>query len=208
VLVALACALYAKFSVLYLGPCFLAGLLSLPATRRKLLNTPLSFWLIAIAVVMPLVYWQYTHNWPFVAHMAVLTETQLVNQAPFQSFFELPLLFLAGIFVFLFGLMGSFSKSHKTVFIPLFIGWVFTCIFLGFSGAKNYYYATPTIGLLLIGSLQVEAWANTLFKRGVVWAATAGLVGFSISLFPILLVALPAKQEAAYMSWAQHTAAL
>jgi hypothetical protein len=103
------------------------------------------------------------------------------------------------------GLIGGAGVGKKALFLPLLLSWTLSAIFLGLSGAKNYYYATPTTPLLLMGALQLEEWANSTLKKGFTWVVSGSLASFSILLLPILFFPLSPKLEEAYMDWARNS---
>lgn len=202
VLALAAAGLYAKFSFLYLGGSMLIACFLLPETRKRLFHTRWTWWLAGLLLVLPLGLWQYIHHWPFLAHMQALEDTQLHHQRPFEVLLSLPLLFVPGALL-LFASPYSIrlrQREHR-VLRPVLLAWLVTVVFLIVSQGKHYYLATPSLPLLMAGSLAMARMAVPL--RRAIYTGTGILALVSLSFLPAL-IALPEPWEGRYLAWARN----
>lgn len=145
-----------KYSVAFFIAGFFIALLLSP--YRKLFNSKYFILavMIGILIILPNIYWQYSHNWPVVNHMDELKNTQMVNRRFIDFFIETFSLNVASIFIWLFGLVALLflkqEKKHRYLGIASLISML---LFL-FSSGKGYYIMGLIPFLLAFGGFAME----------------------------------------------------
>lgn len=119
---------------------------------------------IAAAVVLPNIYWQYRHNWPIVAHMRELRETQLIHVS-YAGFLSGQLwMNINVIFIWIAGLFFFFNMKQGKDFRILGFIFLYTLLVLLLLSGKMYY----TLGLYPMlfagGGIAFEKWFQQRYK--------------------------------------------
>ena len=103
-----------KYSVLFLILGFFIAILF--SRHRKLFSSRYFYIsiIIGIVIIMPNIWWQYSHGWPVVYHMSELKRTQMVNMRYINFFTDVLSLNLASTIIWVFGLFSLlFLKQEK-----------------------------------------------------------------------------------------------
>jgi len=186
-----------------------AGLLS------GVLLTPQRYWLsrkepylaalLALFILLPNIYWQYSHNWPIINHMNELRETQLVNVRPtFFLTMQFLMLFAASL-LWSPGLISFFTKAQSKFRM---IGWMYICmilLLLVLSG-KPYYSLGMYPVLIAAGAVW---WERILPSRNRIRVALpVVIVAISLPLVPYGLPVFSVEKMESYCRWMSDHAGL
>jgi len=186
-----------KYSIVFLLAGLVPALLLSP--HRRLFNS--RYFIVAIIIsslmILPHIFWQYTHNWPVIFHMEELKRTQL-NQLNYLNFvtdvISLNLLttvvWLIGLFVLLF---VRNEKNHQY----LAIGYVITFFLFLLSNGKGYYIMGIIPFLFAFGGFAMEKYLLVKFKYSCYCFLVASMVVSVISL-PYVLPVLSFEQLSRY----------
>ena len=151
--IAIAIGWYSKYSILFLAVAMAASVL-LTRHRKIITNKHLYFsLLILLLLIVPNIYWQYTHNWPLFHHMEELQSTQLKFLSPLDFIKDQFLYLLPVVFIWIAGLFWVFKTKPYAVF-----GWTYIwVIILLLAGSGKSYYAMGIYPMLLAaGGVAIE----------------------------------------------------
>ena len=189
-----------KYTTAFYLAALFAGILF---TRKRILFINKHFWFsafIGAIIFLPNLWWQYSHNFPVIAHMAELKETQLVHLSPAKFVIGQLFMHAHGLFVWLPGLYFlAFTKAGKpyrwlSFHYIIFIG------LMAYFNAKDYYALGIYPLLFAFGAFHLEQF----FLRKKVWvryAFTSIMLLLALPLIPLSLpVAKPEKLAAYYRS--------
>ncbi|ANQ51790.1 glycosyltransferase family 39 protein [Flammeovirga sp. MY04] len=128
-----------KYNIAFLVLGLIPGIL-MTKTRKLLLRKEVyGAILLAIVLISPNLFWQYSNDFPVFKHMEELANTQLVNVQRL-SFLKNQLFFFTGsIFVILAALTGLSTSKDLGKFRFLFWSFLFTLIIYTYLKAKDYY---------------------------------------------------------------------
>lgn len=189
--------LMSKYTVAFFTLSLLVGLL-ISANRRIFLNKHLyAAGAIAILIFLPNLLWQYNHNFPVIAHMNELKETQLqfLDTSDFwqgQFMMQLPV-----VFVWLAGLIYVLVSRHGSKY--RFYGWGYLLLLFLYLllKAKDYYMLGIYPMLFAFGSVWLEqltrlSWRWTRYAM-LVYAIVLGVIAI-----PFLLPVAPPEKLSKY----------
>ncbi|MBK7872037.1 MAG: glycosyltransferase family 39 protein [Saprospiraceae bacterium] len=112
-----------KYNIAFLLFALIPALLVTP--HRKLLWQRQTLWaaLIALAIVLPNLIWQYAHDFPVATHMQELARNQLVNVSPFNFVMDQLLMTITTLILWIPGLLFLFStkKYVHSALLPGFL---------------------------------------------------------------------------------------
>jgi len=185
---------WSKYSILFMGIALLAALLF---SRHRLIYTNKKFYtaaFIALLLILPNLYWQYTHNWPLLHHMRELRDTQLKHISAGQFMMEQFLLLFSVIAVWMAGWIWLVRQPNWR-FITLAFVFVLALLIVG--SGKGYYALGAYPMLLAAGAVAWEKWLpKPDWKR---YLLSGLLIILSLPLIPVLLpVWEPAKLSRFY----------
>jgi hypothetical protein len=139
-----------KYSIVFLALAVFLGLLI--TKRRFLIQSPniligIGFGLL---IISPNLYWQFSHNWPVVTHMAELMRNQLVN-VNIVDFLIMQLFMNANALLiwfigFLFLLFSREEKSYRV------LGFTYIFLLLILIGLRGKFYYTLGIYTMLFAA--------------------------------------------------------
>jgi hypothetical protein len=149
-------ALLTKYSIAFYFTALFIGILFSPLRKWLLRPQPWLALLIALAIFTPNLIWQFQHNFPLIHHMRELAETQLVNIRPVDFILPQFLFHLAGIILWLSGLI--YTLFHKEARPYRWAGWalLFTLILIGLASGKSYYTIGAYTVLFVFGGIALE----------------------------------------------------
>ena len=181
--VCLALGWWSKYSVLFLIASIFIGFLL--TRHRKILLQKNTYRSIAVAllIILPNVWWQYSHKWPLIHHMRELRETQLVYVNPIDFIKDQFLLLFPVLIIWIAGLIWFFRNNTYRIF-----GWIYlSVILLLIFGSGKSYYALDIYPLLLAagGTVWEKLFSVRKWMRYVIAALVIGLT------VPFLPVGLP-----------------
>ncbi len=145
-----------KYNILFL----LIGLVPamLIANREIFTNKWLYFSaVLAMVLVLPNLYWQYAHNFPVIAHMKELQETQLVNFSRGDFLKEQLFFFFGSIYVLIAAFIAFFRNPQFKPYRFLFWTYVFTIALFIYCSAKGYYSVGLYPVLIAFGAVYLES---------------------------------------------------
>ncbi len=195
--VSLAFGWWSKYSVLFITVAIIAGLLLSPYRNIFLRKKA---WLgagLALLLITPNLWWQYSHNWPVIHHMEELQATQLkyINRSDFMK--EQLLLLLPVVFVWVTGLISLLRNSHYRIIAIIYVAVI---ALLMFGSGKGYYALGAYPMLLAGGAAAIEKWSEG--KKWLRYTVTVVIIGLTIPFIPLLLpVWKPEKLAAFYQQY-------
>ena len=204
---ALGLGLLTKFSAAFIGLALFLALLATP--RRSWLRTPWPWAaaLLALAIGSPSIVGQVRLDFPVLAQLADLRQSQLERVTP-VAFLVGQLLWGPSTLIGLAGLAGLLLDPALRTFRV--VGWAcaFTFVILMALHGKSYYIGPVYPVLLAAGGVELERLGPTV--RGVMarWGAVAALVVFMAVLFPLGVPILPPPAMARYAAAIGASAAL
>ncbi len=174
----------AKYLVVLLVSALLVGLLV--AGPRRLLWTwhlPAGAGIAAV-IAAPTLIWQAAHGWPQF-EMAAAVANALAGEArilfvPFQFL-------LVGVLLAPVWIAGLASLLRWRAYRSVAVAYLFMVALLLLLGAEGSYPAGLLIVLLAAGCVRADAWARSLTRRVVLWAAVAvnGVLA-AVLMLPVL----------------------
>ena len=191
-----------KYSVVF----FYAGLFAalLLTTYRDLLKTkyPYLALVIALVIISPNLWWQYSLDFPIVRHMEDLRATQLVN-ITWQSFFggQLQSYLFSGL-VWIPGLI--YGISHKDQRYRLISLTYIITVALLFAGSGKGYYAFGAYTMLF--ALGGIFWEQKLDARS--WLIPIIVVLLNVPALPLAIPILPVDKMIDYTAYVQDEVGL
>ena len=192
--ISLALGCWGKYSVLFLA---IALVIALVLSPYRSVLTKKRTWLaagLALLIILPNIWWQYSHNWPLLHHMKELQDTQLryLNRIDFLK--EQLLLLFPVLFVWLTGFVWLLRKPDYRVFGITYIGII---VLLMFGSGKGYYALGVYPLLLAAGGVAIEKW--TVNKQWLRYVLSIFVLLLTLPFIPLLLpVWKPAKLSAFY----------
>ena len=184
-----------KYMVIFLAAGL--GIAILPTPYRKLWISKYMGYAIfaATLLILPNLWWQYTHGFPVFRHMQELAETQLVNVKRLNILTDQILMFTISSVVWMGGLAWLLG-SGKAVKFRLF-GYIYLVVLLVFLylRGKSYYMAGLYPFLLAAGGVFWEEKIHSLKWR---IAMVTAIVLLSIPILPGAVPVMKAKNLAGY----------
>lgn len=181
-----------KYSMVFFGFSLLVGLCLTPYRQLFWSKWIWTAILIAFVMILPNIFWQSQHDWPFFEHQAAanLSSKKPLAESMVDLFIQ-PILmmqpltlpvWLAGIYYYLRSPDGKLYR---------FFGWSFLVLFGIFFvlGGKSYYLAPIYPILFASGAIMVERFVRNrkLWKTSII----AVLAASSVFLIPMSLPILP-----------------
>ncbi len=202
----------------YLGICFGFGILGKYTTafyiisflvavvltnrRTWLLNKHFHFAMfLGLAICSPNLYWQYSHHFPVMHHMDLLTNQQLKYNSRTEFFVNQFLMALPSFFIWLGGLWYILMKKEGRKYITIaliYLGIVSTLLY--FNG-KGYYAAAIYPSIMAFGGIWFSKLVSNKWFEWLRWIAPAFMILLTCLTLPMVLPFLsPEKLEAFYKS--------
>lgn len=181
-----------KYDILF----FIAGILGLlffKRIRKTLLTKSLwKFITLFLLMIVPNLFWQYTHDFPVMDMFSRLYETQLDKLTAFGVIQQLVIsLNPITAIIWLGGLLYMFNGKDKILFRPLASCIVLSIFLLAVNKSKAYYFYPAIITLLIFGSIWFEEkvlnWRKWLLYPIVGLLALSGavLIPFGLAILPL-----------------------
>lgn len=183
-----------KYNIAFLLIGLVPGIL-VTEHRRVLTNKHFYFALVlALIIIAPNVYWQYTNDFPVIRHLETLATNQLVNVNRADFLTDQLLFFTGSLVVIIAGLISFFRYDPFKKFRLFF--WAFVCIiaFYAYLRAKSYYAIGLYPMLIAFGAVYLEE----LLQRGA-WRYLRPVlivipIALMIGLYQIILPVLPPEK--------------
>lgn len=192
-------AFMAKYTIAFWVAALLVGLVLSSARGRLARPGPYVAALVAGLIVLPNLFWQWAHGWPFLEFGAALVEGNEVVQAPW-TFVLIQIrdlnpvtapIWLAGLAAFAFWRRFADLRAIAIAYVLVLAAMIAL-------HAKSY-YATGAYPVLFAGG--AVAWEAWLASRRLRAALLAGFVLFSLPLVPFVVPLLPIERFAAYQGF-------
>ncbi len=182
-----------KYNILFLLLGLLPALLF--SSQRKIFARR-DFYLallLGVLLVLPNIWWQYTHGFPVIHHMAELRETQLTNVSRTGFLTEQLLFFIGALFLLLAGFYSLLFYGPFSKYRFLSAAYLFTITLFLYFKAKGYY----AIGLYPVFIAFGAAYMGSLSYRGWRMIIQPLCLAVPVLLFiPIYQVAFPNRSPA------------
>jgi hypothetical protein len=187
-----------KFSIAFLLVGVSVAVLLSPLRRDLLTRWPWAAALIGVLLALPSVSGQVTWQWPFLAQMAALRETQLQRVTP-GAFLSAQLLMLGpAAVVMLVGAWSLMFGTRSRRFRPAAFAAVAVLVLLLILHGKDYYFAPMHPLLLAAGSVALARRSERTGRAWLVPAVAALLLVGGALLLPIGAPILPREALARY----------
>lgn len=192
--ISLALGWWSKYSVLFMAMAIVIGLILSPYRN---VFTKKKAWLavlLAMVIILPNLFWQYSHNWPLVHHMEELRDTQLkyINKSDFIK--DQFMMLIPAILLWMAGLVWVLRQKQWRIIGVIY----FSVILLLLFGSGKSYYALGTYPVLIAAGSVL--WEQILNKRKWIGYSLALLmILFNWMIMPLLLpIWTPNKLDAFY----------
>ncbi|MEO7530158.1 MAG: glycosyltransferase family 39 protein [Sediminibacterium sp.] len=199
----------------YLGACFGFGMLGKYSTafyiisflvavlltdKRKWLGNKHFYlaMLLGLAICLPNLIWQYTHNFPVMHHMDLLTKQQLQYNSRVEFLVNQLLIAFPSVFIWIGGLYYIlFNREGRkyTAIAILYTGII--AILLYFNG-KGYYAAAIYPTLMAFGGVWFSKLVAKKYFGWLKWGAPVYMIVITALLFPLLLPFMPPEKLATF----------
>ena len=188
---------YTKYSVLFFYFGVFVALICTSYRSLLLSKWPYITLLITVALISPNIWWQYSHDFPIVGHMAELREIQLVN-VTWQSFFMSQLTFhSATALIWLPGLVYAIRHNDERYrFMAICFIAIIVIIYMG--DGKGYYTIGAYTMLFALGGIFWER-----LSPRYSWTVIPIVVLLNLPLTPIALPILPLEKMISYSTFVQ-----
>jgi hypothetical protein len=186
-----------KYNIIFLVVALVPALLI--SSRREIFARPALYGaaLLAILLIAPNIYWQWSNDWPVYQHMEELSKTQLVHVDRMNFVKEQFLFYLGSLFVWMAGLVALLIYKPWKPYHFLFATFFFCMALFIYLKAKPYY----AIGLYPIYLALGAAWLEKVFAQGWKQKLRYAAIAIPIILFiPMLLIAFPLKDPHALVA--------
>ena len=187
-----------KYSLaFYLLALFLGVLMT---KERNLLKNKylLASIVITILVILPNVWWQWSHKMPLFQHMEELRETQLVHVDWFH-FLSTQIIFHKGFaLVWLIALFGLFRLEKWKAYRCFAWAFLLTLLIIGGLQGKAYYTLGAFLILFPFGALVLE---ELLSASPLKYAFLVVVFAFSIPFYPFSIPFLKLESLQKYSQW-------
>jgi Dolichyl-phosphate-mannose-protein mannosyltransferase len=191
--ISLALGFWGKYSVVFIIASILLALLA--SMHRKIFSKKKLYiaGLIGILIVLPNVWWQYSHRWPLVHHMEELQETQLKYMNPAGFLTDQLMMLIATAIIWVTGLVWTLRQKQWR-----FLGYTyFLVILLLILGRGKSYYSLGIYPMLLAaGAVAWERWTEK--RHWIRYAVTILIIGFTYMILPMLLPIWKPEKLAAF----------
>ncbi len=191
--ICLALGWWSKYSVVFLIASILIGLL---LTKHRKIFLQKNIYIaagVALLIILPNIWWQYSHKWPLLHHMQELRETQLVHVNAMDFIKDQFLLLFPVLIIWIAGLILFFGNRSYRIFAWIYI----SVIILLILGSGKSYYALGIYPVLLAAGAVV--WEKLFLVRVWVRFVIAALViGLTIPFIPIVLPTKSPEKLAAF----------
>lgn len=178
----------------------LIGALLFTKQRRLLYNRHVAgAALLAFAIFLSNLLWQYHHNWPVLAHMNELKATQLDFIKPLDFTKQQLMVHGMGVFIWLTGFFFLLRSFKLRKFQFLAFAYIIIFLFLMEMNGKNYYLFGAYPMLFAAGGYGFDRWIKASRKVRLVILAVFILP--NLVLLPIVLPILPFDTTLAYFNY-------
>ncbi len=188
-----------KYSIALWVVALLIGLLLTSARGRLARPSPYVAAMAATLIVLPNLFWQWVHGWPFLEFAAAVVEGKNVVYAPWTfvliqvrdlSPVTAPI-WLAGLAAFAFWRRFADLRAIAIAYLLLLVAMMVL-------HAKSYYSSGAYPVLFAGGAVALEAWLTSPRLRT---ALLVGVVLLGLPLVPFVVPLLPVERVAAYQSF-------
>ena len=191
-------AFMAKYTIALWVVALLLGLLLTSARHRLARPSPYVAALAPTLIVLPNLFWQWVHGWPFLEFGANAFENKNNVYAPW-TFVLMQIrdlnpitapIWLAGLAAFAFWRRFADLRAIAVAYLLLLVAMIVL-------HAKSYYLNGAYPVLFAGGAVALEAWLTLPRLRA---ALLVGVVLFGLPLLPFVVPLLPVERVAAYQS--------
>jgi Dolichyl-phosphate-mannose-protein mannosyltransferase len=188
-----------KYTIAFWVVALLIGLLLTPARRHLARPGPYVAALVATLIVLPNLFWQWAHGWPFLEFAAAATGGNDVVYAPWTFVLiqmrdlnpAIAPIWLAGLAAFAFWDRFADLRAIAIAYLVLLVAMIAL-------HAKSYYPTGAYPVLFAGGAVALEAWLTSRRLRA---ALLVGVVLFGLPALPFVVPLLPIERFAAYQDF-------
>lgn len=179
--------------------------------RRKWLRNPHFYMAMALGILIcsPNLLWQWTHHFPVLHHMDLLTKQQLQYNSRTDFIVNQFLITLPCFFIWLGGLWFLLMKPQGRKYIALAFIYIGIIALLLYFNGKGYYAAAIYPTLMVFGGIWLAQLAEKKGRKWLLVAAPALMLFLTWRILPMILpYQSPETLSAYYRSHAVSKAAL
>ena len=155
--------------------------------------------LMALLIALPNILWQYNHNFPVLAHMAELRQTQLVNVDPLGFLVSQPMMLFASTLVWLPGLLALLFWKNLAKYRLIGLMYLTVLTLLLVLSGKDYYVLGAYPVLMAAGGSWWEFRLRQLSVGKV--ALPFAVILLNLPAAPYGIPILPIEKMMGYASW-------
>jgi hypothetical protein len=178
-----------KYLIAFYLTALAAGLLATPL--RQSLRRPWIYLgaLLAALMVLPNVFWQAAHGWPFLELGKAGANGKNVEMSPLAFFAQQIILTgLVQTVIWLCGLWAGVARPNLVIGRAFSIAWLLLLLVFDLSHGKAYYLSPIYPTLLAFGAVRIEQWVTSAVARRTV---LAGMIALGALAAPLTLPILP-----------------
>ena len=192
-------AFMAKYTIAFWVVALLIGLLLTSARGRLARPGPYVAALAATLIVLPNLFWQWAHGWPFLEFASGVAESNSVAYAPW-TFVLIQMrdlnpatapIWIAGLAAFAFWRRFADLRAIAIAYLLLLVVMIAL-------NAKSYYPTGAYPVLFAGGAVALEAWLTSRRARAALLVA---VVLFGLPVLPFVVPLLPIERFAAYQDF-------
>ena len=188
--------LFSKYLIAFYLVALAAGVLATPLRRSLARPWVYAAAAIAFLIVLPNVWWQQAHGWPFLELGKAGASGKNLALSPFAFFVQQILLIgPMALPVWLAGLWALAVRPRFAAYRVFPIAYVLLFVLFIVSHGKAYYLSSIYPTLLAFGAIAIEGWLKKPVARN---AALAAVVFVAAILSPMAIPILPVETYIAY----------
>ncbi|NCI45595.1 glycosyltransferase family 39 protein [Sediminibacterium soli] len=188
-----------KYSIAFYMISFFAAVV-LTRKRKWLVNQHFYFaMLLGLLICLPNLVWQYTHHFPVLHHMDLLTRQQLQYNSRAEFLVNQLLIAFPALVIWLGGLGYTILHPKGRDYIIIGIIYIGILSLLLFFNGKGYYAAAIYPTLMAFGGVWFASWAREKYGSWFKWILPVIMVAITYAILPVILpYQSPAKLAVLY----------
>ncbi len=176
-----------KYSTIFYIFSFLVAVL-ISHKRNWLANKHFYFaMLLGVLICLPNLVWQYTHNFPVLHHMDLLTRQQLKYNSRTEFLVNQLLITLPSFFIWIGGLMYILVQREGRKYLMIAIIYMGIVAILLYFNGKGYYAAAIYPTLMAFGGIWFAKLIKRKYFKWLQFIAAAFMIGMTILILPLIL---------------------
>ena len=154
--------------------------------------------LLGLAICSPNLYWQYTHHFPVLHHIDLLTNQQLKYNSRIDFLINQFLMALPSFFIWIGGIWYLFIKNEGRKYITIGFIYIGIIVFLLYFNGKGYYAAAIYPSLMAFGGIWFSKLVEGKWLNWLRWATPVFILLITGFTLPMTLPFMSPEKLASY----------